>query len=696
MNSFIFAQNLEIVIKQIKMNMFRYFFLLLLFSNQYLLAQKENTEEMTNKEHELKEIVVTGTGTPNQRNNTPVKTDLITQKTISQVSSGRFDELISTISPSFDYSPGSMGSFIQLNGLGNKYILILIDGKRMYGDVGGQSDLNRISVNTIERIEVVKGASSSLYGSEAIAGVINLITKKSNKGLFVENDSRFGTIGSWQQYNAVTFNKGAFYSKTSFSRKQSIGWQLNKYELDDQRNDDPSDDELVRVYDNVSNEFFDNQVNQELAFDISKKIMIRGAATLYRKSALLPTEARAYGFDYEDISYNLGTRYQFNDSNFVELDYHSDNFKYYYLYTREYEVKVADGESTQTITYNNGDRPLQTDQKRQTAHLKGVFSLPFNQRLSIGAEYINEIMEAPSRLLGNKQNVYTGALYLQDETRFLSTFFVTVGLRYSLHKEFRDKLSPKISAMYKVGGFSAAASYAAGFKAPTLKELYYRYEKVGRGSNYLYLGDPSIKPQNSDYFSGSIDYDAKVFSISLSAYNNKVNDLIAYKTIETSPEDAARGISVTKVNSNINEAQIQGVEFTFSLRPFTSFIISSSYSYTDAKNIAEDMPLEGVSENSVTVNAGWQKHFKKYELGLHLFGRIQSERYYEDGNAPAYSNWKLTSTHGFILPKSFNLNLTLGVDNILNYVDDRPFGSNYSTISPGRTYFIGINLHFSK
>ena len=84
---------------------------------------------------------------------------------------------------------------MQLNGLGNDYILILVDGKRIHGDVGGQNDLNLIDPHNIEKIEIVKGASSALYGSDAIAGVINVITKKHNEGLLAENSTRVGSYG---------------------------------------------------------------------------------------------------------------------------------------------------------------------------------------------------------------------------------------------------------------------------------------------------------------------------------------------------------------------------------------------------------------------------------------------------------------------------------------------------------------------
>jgi len=145
----------------------------------------------------LGEVVVTGTGTPHHLKSAPVQTELIDKKLIDRIAPSDFNDLMLAVSPSFDFNPGVMGPFMQLNGLGNDYILVMIDGKRTYGDIGGQSDLSRINPDDVERIEVVKGASSALYGSEAIAGVINIITKKSDNKINLVNNSRVGSYGEW-------------------------------------------------------------------------------------------------------------------------------------------------------------------------------------------------------------------------------------------------------------------------------------------------------------------------------------------------------------------------------------------------------------------------------------------------------------------------------------------------------------------
>ncbi len=253
----------------------------------YNYSPQNNNQKISLKlkksDFELKEVVITGTGTPNKQGNSPVKTELITQKAIKQFSSGSFDDLISSLSPSFDYSPNAMGSFIQLNGLGNDYILFLIDGKRMSGNIGGQSELSRISTNNIERIEIVKGASSSLYGSDAIAGVINIITKKRGNGLWFENDSRYDSQGDYQQFNSLNIFSNKISSTTSFTHKRSDGWQLNKYELEDHRNDDPSDDELIATHNKASNKFNDYQIKQDLSFSPNSKLELYSSGTYFYK-----------------------------------------------------------------------------------------------------------------------------------------------------------------------------------------------------------------------------------------------------------------------------------------------------------------------------------------------------------------------------------------------------------------------------
>ena len=143
----------------------------------------------------LNEVVITGTGTEHYLKDAPVQTEVITSKALEQYQARSIDDLLSGLSPSLTFHDGDMGSHIQLNGLNNDYILIMINGKRMNGDVGGQNDLNQLNPANIERIEIVKGAASSLYGSDAIAGVINIITKRNREKMELTNTSRIGEYG---------------------------------------------------------------------------------------------------------------------------------------------------------------------------------------------------------------------------------------------------------------------------------------------------------------------------------------------------------------------------------------------------------------------------------------------------------------------------------------------------------------------
>ena len=164
----------------------------------------------------LQEVVVTGTGTQHLLKDAPVQTEVITAKMLKNYGGRSIEDILSGLTASFAFSEDDMGSQMQLNGLGNSYILILVDGKRIHGDVGGQNDLSLIDPQNIEKIEIVKGASSALYGSDAIAGVVNIITKKHNEGLLIENSTRGGSYGDLRQHNGLGIAIGKIKSYTNF------------------------------------------------------------------------------------------------------------------------------------------------------------------------------------------------------------------------------------------------------------------------------------------------------------------------------------------------------------------------------------------------------------------------------------------------------------------------------------------------
>lgn len=171
----------------------------------------------------LDEVVVTGTGTNYLLKNAPVQTEIINAKTLESYGSASLTEILSGLIPSIDFSHSDMGTAMQMGGLSSQYILILLNGKRLMSDLGGQTNLDMIDPTRIERIEVVKGAASALYGSDAIAGVINIITKKSRDNLSIDNSTRVASYGVVNQSNAFQYKAGDWTTLTDFNLKHSDG-----------------------------------------------------------------------------------------------------------------------------------------------------------------------------------------------------------------------------------------------------------------------------------------------------------------------------------------------------------------------------------------------------------------------------------------------------------------------------------------
>lgn len=630
----------------------------------------------------IDEVVVTGTGTHHNLKSAPVQTEVFSKKTIEKLAPRSFEEMASSISPSFDFTPGTMGSFLRVNGLGNDFIVLMVNGKRIYGDVGGQNDLNRISPDNIEKVEVVKGASSALYGSDAIAGVINIITKKSKNRVSFDNTTRIGEYGDFQQANTVDINVGRLSSNTQYARKQIDGYQLSPFEIDLKSGAlKPTDSKAV-------NRFFDNTVSQRLSYGITPGLDVYAQGSWYEKDYFRPQSVSDYGFYYKDISGAAGLKYKLNGKSTITFDAATDNFWYYYHYNKD----VFDSKTKKQL-FANGEKSLNTKQVRDEYNLKSVTALGEKNLLTAGVDYVNERINSPARFKDGSANAYTAGVYLQDEYTPIKGLSIVAGTRFVNHKAFGARLTPKIAALYSLGDFNLRASYGSGFKAPTLKELYFEYFKTGT----LYLGNEDLKPQSSNFYSASVEYINKRVSFSVSAYRNSLNNLIDYGPDQTpTAEQAAQGVKRVKVHQNISKARSQGVDLIANAYLGGGFSVGGGYSLVDAKNLTDNTTLEGAARNYATLIGSYRYAYKKYELNASVNGRLQDEKFYAKGNARGYNIWKLTTTHTFRLLSGFTLEAIAGVDNIFDYVDDAPYGMTYGTLTPSRTIFGGLNIKIAK
>ncbi|MGM0375677.1 MAG: TonB-dependent receptor [Bacteroidota bacterium] len=627
--------------------------------------------ELNRSDKSLGEVVVTGTGTAHHLKNAPVPTELISSKAVESVEASDFNELMKSVSPSFDFSPNRMGSFMTINGLGNDYITVLIDGKRMYGDIGGNNDLSRLNPDNIERVEVLKGASSLLYGSDAIAGVVNVITKEKEQSVDLTNHTRLKSYNTWQQHNSVDINAGPFSSRTSFTRKSSDGWQLSDYELDD--------GEPVETDAKAQNAYQDYTLNQKLEYKATPNLDFYVEGSYYEKEVYNPQSVRSYDYNYEDLTYGAGAKYRLDDRDYVSLDYHHDKYLYFYRYNQNYRE------------YAEGDRKQNNDQRLDNVQAKYVNHISGNNTLTLGADYMNEQMFSDDRVIGDEAEAYTMALYAQEELTFFDAMDVVAGLRYVNHKEFGSAFTPKVSLLYKTGNVNLRGTYGFGFKAPTLKELYYDYERRGR----VYMGNDELDPEESEFLSAGVEYINNDLSISVTGYRNDVDNMIEYETVDLEPGDDEDGIKARRKHFNIEEARSQGIDFLFDVKAGYGFTIGGGYSFVDAMNLTSDVRLEGVARNYGNVRLGYDRQWNQYDLNANIIGRIQDEKFYDDGNASAYNIWKLTTRHGFSGLGNFKLEVSAGIDNIFDFVDDSPYGSHYGTLSPGRTYFMALKVNFA-
>ena len=665
----------------------------------------------------MEEIVITGTGTQHRLKDVPVQTEVITRQELEQYGGRSIEDILAGLTASFAFSEDDMGSQMQLNGLGNAYILILIDGKRLHGDNGGQNDLGLIDPARIERIEIVKGAASALYGSDAIAGVVNIITRKYDRdGLLLENTTRGGSYNDWRQHNSVGFAIGKFSSLTNFQLQHSDGWQNTSHE-------DPRQTEFP-IYDSRNmtvNRHTNWQVAERLTYTPAPNLDFYAEGSIYRKRIYRPSgkyasvDVKTYDLQYRNASAAIGGKWTM-DKGQVTLDIDWNRHAYYYVFTDTTLVDGYDpyGNFTHYFPYFPGQSNLQSDQRRTMAYLKGVFELPAQNRLSAGVETRFDWLHAPMRVdHDGTVTDNTEALYAQDEYSPWKWLQVTGGLRLDRNQQFGFHLTPKLSAMVSpMEWLRLRAAWSQGFKTPTPKEQHYRYVREMSGT-YLYLGNADLRPQTSNYGSVSAEVNVGGLSMSVTGYINKVEDMIALNTIPNyrAPEEYQTQYELHKTRQyqNLEDARTVGVDFNIRYA-VKDFAIGGSYSYLDTEahqydsdhERMKEVIIDGMAHHKANWFATWNRRFRRpYRLGLGLYGRASSKRYYQiNGDGKAYHIWRLTSTHDIesrsIQSRGLSMRVETGVDNIFNYVDRTPHGLHLGTTTPGTTVYASLTIRFHQ
>ena len=676
-----------------------------LFSESAAFSQIHQVERIdsstVSRTYNLNPVVVTGSGHHQRLKSTATPVHVLSSQEIREQGISTFDGALIRMMPQASMAPSSMGTFLRLNGLGNKYILVLINGQKLNGDISNNVDLNRINMSRVKRIEVLDGAASSLYGSDAIAGVINIITDQPTQQLIgVTSDTRVSGKGQLTENVTLDIFKNGFGSYTSYSHDQADSYQNNDLEYVK-----GSDTETQRTIAPLFTGYRADIIGQKFTYAPNQHLALNAGLDYSYKKTDRPetrsdiTGGTDYEMRYKGFRWNIGGIYKFTAKNSLQANFTVDRFRY----GKEYDVA--------TKSNAVGDYVQSKKQRMMDGEVKAILGLLKDATTIFGADWRKDYLTATSGDIN--EHVYSLAAYAQHEQKFLKDFTATVGLRLTHHETFKNHLTPKATLMYAPGNFRFRATYSAGFRAPGLDELYYHYFSVNRGKAQISFGNQDLKPEKSNYFSLNAEYRDEVIAVSVTGFLNRINDMVVKQNVKVTdaslamlrkefPEmtdDEAAKLEQYALYQNSDKGDVKGVQVNVSANLFAGFNLSTNYVYTYARSKSGDAwsPLERSMRHAATIAANYHHVWGKYGLNVNLNGRLQSKTYYPGyEDAPGFGIWNLHTTHSFDVAKWAFLEPSIGVDNLFDKVDRRIDSSQrkYALYSPGRMLVVGLKVRF--
>lgn len=663
----------------------------------------------------LNPVVITGTGTYHKAKNSPVAVKVISAKELKDAQVTSVQEALSRLTSDITLHTNGMGTFVNFNGVSDDYLLLMVNGKRVSGD----DRWDRVSLDNVKRIEIYNGAASALYGSDALAGVVNIITDDSKDRVHATSSTKVMNHGRLTQDINVDANVGSFGSQTSYTHRQANGWQVSNQQAFDE-----GEAQVLKLTgrpmsvgyqsDNVSQRF-DWKINRQWSAYLRGDYYDYGterpqSATYFTQKVTTDkvtgektynyTEKAAYTYDlhHKSYLYGGGLRFTPNERTHLYLDVYSDNFvsKYDYWQTAQ---KEAYEETRKRTHYTNET-------------LKGIFRLADWNKLSAGVEMVQETLNSQSDNI-DFETTGTYNVFAQDELQLPGGLEAVVGLRYTYNTGFGSALTPNAALFYHISGFALRASYASGYRTPTLSQLY-ATDQAKTTSRYT-LSNPMLHPEKNHFWKVNAEYQNRWMSVSVSGFINEIRDMINYRVLtdEEIKADAhltalheTDGWQTLRQRDNIDRASLRGVSAQLKFILPYGFSLNGSYTFTDSKSktrtldsktqayVTTENPVDKSVRHVGNVTATWDKTWNRYHLNVTLNGHLQGERYSSTyGYAPAYQQWDISTRHTFRLDH-FSLEPGLGIENVFNQRDTSYWNSNFSTINPGRSVYVSLRLRY--
>jgi vitamin B12 transporter len=630
----------------------------------------EETKEKQNQQEETKtgpkplkyHIVVTATRTEQPKLELGSSTTLMSFEDLKKAGKETVAEALAAV-PGLDVvqngGPGKTAD-IFIRGANSEHTLVMMDGVEVNDPMspGRNFDFAHLSLDNIQRIEIVRGPQSTLYGSDAMGGVINIITKKGEGKSRVFISAEAGSYGTFREAAGVSGETGTVNYSLEISRFDSKGFS-----------------ESGEKYGNTEKDGYGNT-----------------------------TFSGRLGFNPgENLEFNIISRYidARNDlDNFGGVGGDDPNYiidARQFLLAANSRLSLLKGKWEQRlgISYNNIRRDLTnpTDQFQpfdsQEGLFKGrIFKIDWQHNLYLhptntvtaGIEYEREWGESVyswESLWGPGESSFPGksarttGFYIQDSIKIRDTFFMTLGVRFDDHIRFGNETTYRIApAVLLKSGTKLKATYGTGFKAPSLYQLY------APATAWGLVGNQNLEPERSKGWDVGIEQflfeDRLTFSFTY--FQNEFEDLILYDFIQG--------------YINISQAETKGYEVFMSARPLKDLTIQGSYTYTDAKDreTGEQLLRRPKHKANLTFNLGLFKRANANLFIIHVGKRVDLFPYPTITEADAYTLFNLAASYQL----SKNIEIFGRIDNLFNREYEAVLGYG----APGRSAYIGIKAAY--
>ena len=643
--------------------MFLLLTLLLLFG--FLpICHSQNNKNIHESEDstELEPIVVTATRTPHGLENTPVITNIITRSEIEATGAENIGEVLEHTAGIIIDRDGH-GDGVQLQGLDSEYILILVDGEPQIGRIAGKLDMARLGIENVERIEIVKGATSSLFGNAALAGVINIITRQASSPFSFQVSQSIEQNDTYDSRGTVGLNQGNFNGLLTLSANRR-----NPIDFDES--------DLTTTIHGYSN--FTGTARTEYHITSTTNLILSGQFFTQDQEGISELSTKIFDQLGDIVNYSgrIGIEKTFGKEN-LKSDYSSALKAILYVTRYDDESTVVDRDTGEISSSNLNIQDL----------IRGEFQfdtrLLKKNQITFGGEITFENLQS-QRIDGGERDILTNSFYIQNEFRPSSDLAFVIGGRLDNHSEFGFHFSPKLSSLYRLTeNIRIRGSYGQGFRAPDFKDLYLDFTNVTSG--YQVFGNSSLVPETSHNWNLGIEF--KVFDRLLARIHGYRNDLFNLIEAERIGDSVLGGSKFEY--QNVSEAYTEGVDAEVVVGSYSGVTSTVGYAYLRGADKTTGLPLLNRSTHHGTLKLAYLHANSGFQVDLR--GRYASKwGFFDDGDkilepeelAPSYWIWNIRSSKTFYR----HFKLSIGCNNIFDF----KIPTYYTFI--GRSFYGGVTL----